>query len=495
MESSLFLYNTLSRRKEKFEPLNPPFTGMYVCGPTVYGDPHLGHARPAITFDLVFRYLQKLGYKVRYVRNITDVGHLEHDLDEGEDKIAVKARLEQLEPMEVAQYYADRYFIFMEALNVKRPSIEPRASGHMIEQIEFVKKILASGFAYEVNGSVYFDIEKYNSKFNYGKLSGRVLEDLLANTRALEGQDEKRNPADFALWKKAQPGHIMRWPSPWSDGFPGWHLECSAMGTRYLGENFDIHGGGMDLLFPHHESELAQNQAALGHESVKYWMHNNMVTINGQKMGKSLGNFITLDEFFSGSHASLAQAYSPMTIRFFILQAHYRSTLDFSNEALQAAEKGLKRLFAAFEILEKMVARDAGAGMQDHGSRITAIRDAFYEAMNVDFNSPVVIANLFEMVRIINSVNDKKESISADDLMAMKQTFRDFVFDILGLKNELSGDNSEYVKGLMELVLKIRQSSREKKDWGTSDQIRDALQKLEITVKDGKDGSSWEMGK
>jgi len=315
MEARLYLYNTLSRNKELFEPLNPPFVGMYVCGPTVYGDPHLGHARPAVTFDLVFRYLLHLGYKVRYVRNITDVGHLEHDLDSGEDKIAKKARLEQLEPMEVAQYYADRYFVFMEALNVKRPSIEPRASGHMIEQIEFVKKILDAGYAYEINGSVYFDIEKYSREYNYGKLSGRVLDDLLSNTRELEGQGEKRNPADFALWKKAQPGHIMRWPSPWSDGFPGWHLECSAMGTKYLGEYFDIHGGGMDLLFPHHESEIAQNQAALGHESVKYWMHNNMVTINGQKMGKSLGNFITLEEFFTGSHPSLTRAYSPMTIR------------------------------------------------------------------------------------------------------------------------------------------------------------------------------------
>ncbi len=493
MESSLFLFNTLSRTRELFEPINPPFVGMYVCGPTVYGDPHLGHARPAICFDLVFRYLKHLGYKVRYVRNITDVGHLEHDLDEGEDKIAKKARLEQLEPMEVAQYYADRYFIFMDALNVKRPSIEPRASGHMIEQIEFVKKILDAGYGYEVNGSVYFDIEKYSKTFQYGKLSGRVLDDLLANTRELEGQDEKRNPADFALWKKAQPEHIMRWPSPWSDGFPGWHLECSAMGTRYLGEFFDIHGGGMDLLFPHHESEIAQNQSALGHESVKYWMHNNMVTINGQKMGKSLGNFITLDEFFSGSHASLIQAYSPMTIRFFILQAHYRSTLDFSNEALQAAEKGLKRLFAAIGILDHLTVHDSR--ITDHDSRITALRDACYEAMNDDFNSPIVIANLFEGVRIINSVNDKKESISAEDLELLKKTFNTFVFDILGLKSELSGDNSDYLKGLMELVLNIRQSSREKKDWGTSDQIRDALQKLEITVKDGKDGSTWELGK
>ncbi len=512
MESSLFLYNTLSRSKEKFEPLNPPFTGMYVCGPTVYGDPHLGHARPAITFDLVFRYLLHLGYKVRYVRNITDVGHLEHDLDEGEDKIAKKARLEQLEPMEVAQYYTDRYFIFMDALNVKRPSIEPRASGHMIEQIEFVKKIQDAGYGYEVNGSVYFDIEKYNKKHQYGKLSGRVLEDLLSNTRELEGQDEKRNPADFALWKKAQPEHIMRWPSPWSEGFPGWHLECSAMGTRYLGENFDIHGGGMDLLFPHHESEIAQNQAALGHESVKYWMHNNMITINGQKMGKSLGNFITLDEFFTGSNAALAQAYSPMTIRFFILQAHYRSTLDFSNEALQAAEKGLKRLFAAMEVLDKMQdagcgMRDAGCGMQDAGcgmqdagchpqsEEIKKIRNTCYEAMDDDFSSPMVIANLFEGVRLINSVNDKKEFLSADDLTLLKQTFETFVYDILGLKSELSGDNSEYIKGLMELVLEIRQSSRAKKDWGTSDKIRDGLAALKITVKDGKDGSNWELGK
>ncbi|MEI7491427.1 MAG: cysteine--tRNA ligase [Bacteroidota bacterium] len=493
MESSLFLYNTLSRRKEKFEPLNPPFVGMYVCGPTVYGDPHLGHARPAITFDLVFRYLQHLGYKVRYIRNITDVGHLEHDLDEGEDKIAKKARLEQLEPMEVAQYYADRYFVFMDALNVKRPSIEPRASGHIIEQIGFVKKILDAGFGYEVNGSVYFDIEKYSKQYTYGKLSGRVLEDLLSNTRELEGQDEKHNQADFALWKKAQPEHIMRWPSPWSDGFPGWHLECSAMGSRYLGDYFDIHGGGMDLLFPHHESEIAQNQAALGHESVKYWMHNNMVTINGQKMGKSLGNFITLDEFFNGSHPGLAQAYSPMTIRFFILQAHYRSTLDFSNEALQAAEKGLKRLFAAIGVLQKL--QSSGAGINHPQSvEIKKLHDACYEAMNDDFNSPIVIANLFEMVRIINSGNDRKDSISAEDLELLKMTFSTFVFDILGLKNELQGDNSEYLKGLMELVLKIRQDSREKKDWGTSDQIRDTLQKLQINVKDGKEGSSWELG-
>jgi cysteinyl-tRNA synthetase len=496
MDQPLILYNTLSRTKEKFEPLNPPFVGMYVCGPTVYGDPHLGHARPAITFDLVFRYLQYLGYKVRYVRNITDVGHLEQDADEGEDKIAKKARVEQLEPMEVAQYYADRYFVYMDLLNVKRPSIEPRASGHMIEQIEFIKKIRDAGYGYEVNGSVYFDVKKYSEHFHYGKLSGRVLEDLMSNTRELEGQEEKRNPADFALWKKAQPEHIMRWPSPWSDGFPGWHLECSAMGTKYLGERFDIHGGGMDLLFPHHESEIAQNQSALGHESVKYWLHNNMITINGQKMGKSLGNFITLDEFFTGSHAALSQSYSPMTIRFFILQAHYRSTLDFSNEALQAAEKGLKRLFAGMETLEKLI-RDAGYGILEEvhpqSMEIKKIRENCFEAMNDDFNSPIVIANLFEGVRIINSLYDKKELVTADDLNSLKETFTLFVHDILGLKNEAGGDNSVYLKGLMDLILQIRQSSRANKDWATSDKIRDALAALKITVKDGKEGSSWEL--
>jgi len=495
MDNKLSLFNTLSGKKEVFEPINPPFAGMYVCGPTVYGDPHLGHARPAITFDLVFRYLLHLGYKVRYVRNITDVGHLVADLDEGEDKIAFKARVEQLEPMEIAQYYADRYFIFMDALNVKRPGIEPRASGHMIEQIVFVQKILDAGYAYVVNGSVYFDIEKYNKKYHYGKLSGRVLEDLLSNTRDLEGQDEKHNPVDFALWKKAQPEHIMRWPSPWSEGFPGWHLECSAMGTRYLGENFDIHGGGMDLLFPHHESEIAQNQAALGHETVKYWMHNNMITINGQKMGKSLGNFITLEEFFTGSNPSLFQAYSPMTIRFFMLQAHYRSTLDFSNEALQAAEKGLKRLMNGYETLSKIpsLPTEQRSPITNRLSSIADLFNACYAAMNDDFNSPIVIANLFEGVRIINSVNDKKESISAEDLELLKKTFHIFIFEILGLKNEQESDQSAYLEGLMELILKIRQKSRETKDWGTSDQIRDALQKLNIVVKDGKEGTAWNI--
>jgi len=490
MDNNLYLYNTLSREKEHFEPLNPPFVGMYVCGPTVYGDPHLGHARPAITFDLIFRYLKHLGYKVRYVRNITDVGHLENDLDEGEDKIAKKARLEQLEPMEIAQYYADRYFLFMDALNVQRPSIEPRASGHIIEQIQMIRQILDAGYAYEVNGSVYFDVLKYNEKYRYGKLSGRIIEDLVSNTRELDGQDEKHNPVDFALWKKAQPEHIMRWPSPWSDGFPGWHLECSAMGTCYLGDQFDIHGGGMDLLFPHHESEIAQSRIANGKDAVKYWLHNNMITINGQKMGKSLGNFITLEEFFTGNNPVLLQAYSPMTIRFFMLQAHYRSTLDFSNEALQAAEKGLKKLMTGFETLNKLLPSSI---LYPPSSIIQKLYAGCYDAMNDDFNSPMVIANLFEGVRIINSVNDKKENMSADDLALLKTVFNTFIFDILGLKEESSSDQNEVVDGLMQLILSIRQKSRETKDWGTSDQIRIALQKINISVKDTMEGTIWRM--
>jgi cysteinyl-tRNA synthetase len=493
MESSLIIYNTLSRTKENFQPLNPPFAGMYVCGPTVYGDPHLGHARPAITFDLVFRYLQHLGYGVRYVRNITDVGHLENDEDEGEDKIAKKARLENLEPMEVAQYYSDRYFLFMEAMNVKRPSIEPRASGHIPEQIEMIRKIIDAGYAYEVNGSVYFDVIKYNEKYDYGKLSGRILEDLLSNTRELEGQEEKRNIVDFALWKKAQPEHIMRWSSPWSEGFPGWHLECSAMATKYLGEHFDIHGGGMDLMFPHHESEIAQSRIANGSDSVKYWMHNNMITINGQKMGKSMGNFITLEEFFTGKHPGLSQVYSPMTIRFFILQAHYRSTLDFSNEALQAAEKGLRKLLSGMVTLQKILPSDPSDTPSSFN--IQQLMDNCYQAMNDDFNSPMVIANLFEGVRIINSVWDKKEVISLPDLELLKNVFGIFIFEILGLKEESSEDQNDIVKGLMDLILAIRKDVREKKDFSTSDQIRYALQNLKITVKDTKKGPEWEMAK
>ncbi len=522
MESPLMIYNTLTRSKEIFQPLNPPFVGMYVCGPTVYGDPHLGHARPAITFDLVFRWLQHLGYKVRYVRNITDVGHLENDEDEGEDKIEKKARIEQLEPMEVAQFYSDRYFIFMDALNVKRPSIEPRASGHIIEQIGMIGKILNAGYAYEVNGSVYFDVIKYNEKYRYGKLSGRILEDLVSNTRVLEGQDEKHNSVDFALWKKAQPEHIMRWPSPWSEGFPGWHLECSAMSTKYLGEQFDIHGGGLDLLFPHHESEIAQSRIANGKDAVRYWLHNNMITIEGQKMGKSLGNFITLDEFFTGHHKDLKQAYSPMTIRFFILQAHYRSTLDFSNEALQAAEKGLKKLMAAYERLLKLVPEDivaltgkvqvrsqqsavsnhqasgpAKAGstlrfdIQHPASSIQHLYANCYTAMNDDFNSPVVIANLFEGVRIINSVQDKKETITAEDLEILKTLFSTFLFEILGLKEETTTGQDQLVDGLMHTILSLRERARINRDWPASDTIRTDLEKLHILVKDTKDGPTW----
>ncbi|MGL5730852.1 MAG: cysteine--tRNA ligase, partial [Bacteroidales bacterium] len=396
MEHKLSIYNTLKREKELFVPLNSPHVGMYVCGPTVYGDAHLGHARPAITFDILFRYLQHLGYKVRYVRNITDVGHLENDADEGEDKIAKKARLEQLEPMEVVQYFLNRYHKAMDALNVLSPSIEPHASGHIIEQIEYVEEILKNGYAYVSEGSVYFDVERYNKDFRYGKLSGRNVEELLSTTRQLDGQQEKRNSADFALWKKASPEHIMRWPSPWGDGFPGWHMECSAMGTKYLGEEFDIHGGGMDLLFPHHECEIAQSCAAKGKDAVRYWMHNNMITINGQKMGKSLGNFITLEEFFTGNHKSLEQAYSPMTIRFFILQAHYRSTVDFSNEALQASEKGMLRLMEAFDNIARI--KPATTSTVD----IESLREKCYEAMNDDLNTPIVISYLFEATTLIN---------------------------------------------------------------------------------------------
>jgi cysteinyl-tRNA synthetase len=486
MENKLSLYNTLSRKKEVFEPINPPHVGMYVCGPTVYGDAHLGHARPAITFDLVFRYLKHLGYKVRYVRNITDVGHLENDADEGEDKIAKKARLEQVEPMEVVQYFTDRYHKNMEQLNVLSPSIEPRASGHIIEQTSMIESILKSGMAYESNGSVYFDVEKYNKQYHYGKLSGRVLDDLMSNTRTLEGQDEKHNPFDFALWKKAQPEHIMRWPSRWSDGFPGWHLECSAMSARYLGETFDIHGGGMDLLFPHHESEIAQSVAANHVDPVKYWMHNNMITINGQKMGKSLGNFITLNEFFSGNHASLAQAYSPMTIRFFILQAHYRSTLDFSNEALQAAEKGLDRLMNAWSTLQHLKASEKSS------VDVANLRKNCFDAMNDDFNSPMVIAELFEGVRIINSVNDGKENLSADDLPVLRETFDTFLGEILGLAQEdATGETGETVEGLMQLVLDLRKNAKNAKDFATADKIRDELNRIGISVKDTKDGATW----
>ncbi|MBR3939012.1 MAG: cysteine--tRNA ligase [Bacteroidales bacterium] len=488
MENKLVVYNTLSRKKEVFEPLHAPFVGMYVCGPTVYGDAHLGHARPAITFDLVFRYLQHLGYKVRYVRNITDVGHLEHDADEGEDKIAKKARLEKLEPMEVAQYYTDRYHVAMDALNVKRPSIEPRASGHIIEQIEVVEKLLEAGYAYESNGSVYFDVRKYNDATGkYGCLSGRVIDELLSTTRELDGQSEKHNTADFALWKNASPEHIMRWNSPWGVGFPGWHTECTAMGTKYLGETFDIHGGGMDLLFPHHESEIAQQTGITGHGPCKYWMHNNMITINGQKMGKSLGNFITLGEFFDGSHQMLEKAYSPMTIRFFILQAHYRSTVDFSNEALQAAEKGFNRLMQAYKTLQKLQPSKTSS------VNVNEYRQRCYDAMNDDLNSPILIAHLFDITKVINSVNDKKETLTQADIDELKSIFDTFVFEILGLKDEQSGDNTALLDGLISMILEVRQQAKSQKDWATSDRIRDDLQKLGVSIKDGKEGATWSI--
>ncbi len=483
----LYIYNTLTRKKELFQSINPQLAGMYVCGPTVYGDAHLGHARPAITFDLIFRYLKHLGYKVRYIRNITDVGHLENDADEGEDKIEKKAKLEHLEPMEVAQYFTNRYHLNMMQLNTLPPSIEPHASGHIMEQIELIKKIFDAGYAYEVNGSVYFDVIKYSQNHKYGILSGRVLDELISNTRELEGQVEKRNQVDFALWKKANPEHLMRWKSPWSDGFPGWHLECSAMSAKYLGEQFDIHGGGMDLMFPHHESEIAQSVAANGKDPVKYWIHNNMITINGQKMAKSLNNFITLDQLFKGDNPSLQQAYSPMTIRFFILQAQYRSTLDFSNEALQAAEKGLKRLMISYETLMKLSASDKST------SDIKSLEKNCYDAMNDDINSPIVIANLFEASRIINSVNDKKETITIDDLELLKKIFNLFLFEILGIIKEDKESNSGLTDELMQLIILLRQTARQNKDFATSDKIRDELNKLKIIIKDTKEGATWEV--
>ncbi|MDD3566940.1 MAG: cysteine--tRNA ligase [Bacteroidales bacterium] len=485
----LSIYNTLSRKKEEFKAINPPNVGLYVCGPTVYGDPHLGHARPAITFDLLFRFLKHLDYKVRYVRNITDVGHLENDADEGEDKIAKKARLDQLEPMEIVQHYTLRYHDAMKMLNVLPPSIEPRASGHIIEQIELVKRILDNGFAYESNGSIYFDVETYHKKHRYGKLSGRVIEDMMSSTRELDGQDEKRNGIDFALWKKAAPEHIMRWPSPWSVGFPGWHLECSAMSTKYLGEPFDIHGGGMDLLFPHHECEIAQSVAANGKEAVRYWMHNNMITINGQKMGKSLGNFITLDELFTGQHRLLEQAYSPMTIRFFILQAHYRSTLDFSNEALQAAEKGLGRLMAASRMLSKVKpSKSSSVNVDD-------LKDKAFAALCDDLNSPIAIATLFDWVRIINSLAEGKEQITQPDLDELTSVFNNLMFDILGLTDEQTAGSkhAELTGKLIELLLEMRMQAKANKDYATSDRIRDQLTNLGVTVRDRKDGIDWEL--
>ncbi|MBQ3691249.1 MAG: cysteine--tRNA ligase [Bacteroidales bacterium] len=486
MMSNLLIYNSLTRTTQKFEPINPPYVGMYVCGPTVYGPAHLGHARPAVTFDLIFRYLRYLGYKVRYVRNITDVGHLEHDADEGDDKIAKKAKLENLEPMEVVQTYTEDYHKNMRLLNCLPPSIEPHASGHIIEQQQLIDKILANGYAYESNGSVYFDIKKYAEKYRYGKLSGRNVEDLLEKTRTLDGQDEKHNQCDFALWKKASPAHIMHWPSKWSEGFPGWHLECTAMSTKYLGEFFDIHGGGLDLQFPHHECEIAQAVGALGHDSVKYWVHNNMITINGKKMGKSLGNAMTLEQFFAGQHELLEQAYSPMTVRFFILQAHYRSTLDFSNEALQASEKGLEKLLSAVKALETLTPGKTSS------FSVSEFKEKCFEAINDDFNTPVMISHLFEGVKHINLMKDGKESLLEADLNELKKLYNDLCFEILGLRaEEEKSDNSEIVGALVDMIQQLRQQAKQEKNYALSDKLRDELNRAGVKIKDTKTGYEW----
>ncbi|HMT30267.1 MAG TPA: cysteine--tRNA ligase [Bacteroidia bacterium] len=484
MNNQLYITNSLSRNKELFVPINPPYVGMYVCGPTVSGESHLGHSRPYVTFDVILRYLIFLGYKVRYVRNITDAGHFEEEGREAVDKVSEKAKLERLEPMELVQKYTNLYHDMMDLLNCLRPAIEPTATGHIVEQIEMIKDIINKGFAYEMNGSVYFDVTKYASGNDYGKLSGRILEDMIAGTRELEGQEEKRNSADFALWKKAPPEHIQRWNSPWGEGFPGWHIECSAMATKYLGAEFDIHGGGMDLLFPHHESEIAQSKIASGISPVKYWIHNNMITINGRKMGKSYNNTITLREMFFGGHNVLERGYPPMTVRFFILQTHYRSTLDFSNEALQAAEKGLQRLLNAYDTISKL--KPSAASTNDIGK----IETDCFAALNDDFNTAIVIANLFEASRIINSVHAGTETLTASDIEKVKKLFDDFLFNILGIKIEQL-DNSNDLEGLMKLIIDIRAEAKSKKDFVTSDKIRDSLNNLGISIKDGKDGTGW----
>ncbi|MCE7053087.1 cysteine--tRNA ligase [Algoriphagus sp. AGSA1] len=488
---NLKLYNTLSRQKEEFQPINPPFVGMYVCGPTVYGDAHLGHARPAITFDTVNRYLTHLGYKVRYVRNITDVGHLQGDADEGEDKIAKKAKLEQLEPMEVAQQYTDSYHRDMALLNTWKPSIEPRATGHIPEQIALVEAILKEGLGYEVNGSVYFDVLKYNETSNYGKLSGRDLENLMSGSRSLDGQDEKRNPVDFALWKNASPEHLMKWDSPWGVGFPGWHLECTAMSAKYLGKQFDIHGGGMDLLFPHHECEIAQGNACNHQDPAKYWMHNNMITINGQKMGKSLGNFINLQELFTGDHKLLDQAYSPMTIRYFILTAHYRSTLDFSNEALQAAQKGYKKLINGLRIskLLKFEANDA-AQDEEQIKQVEQIIANAYRAMDDDFNTAQAIGHVFNLLKKINSMytGQLPPSVFGEAIFhKLIETFGIFVSDILGLIEEKSDTQNE----MLNLLLQLYSEAKTAREYSKVDEIRAGLKALGFVVKDMKDKIDW----
>jgi cysteinyl-tRNA synthetase len=490
--SSLKVYNSYTRHKEVFQPITPGHVGMYVCGPTVSGESHLGHARPYITFDVIYRYLMHLGYKVRYVRNITDAGHFEEEGRVAEDKISNKAVLEKLEPMELVQKYTNLFHWAMKQLNTLEPSIEPTATGHIVEQIDMINKIIADGYAYEVNGSVYFDVKKYSEHYPYGKLSGRIVDDLLETTRSLEGQDEKRNKADFALWKAAPPQHIMRWNSPWGQGFPGWHIECSAMSTKYLGAEFDIHGGGMDLQFPHHESEIAQSTICNNHMPAKYWLHNNMITVNGRKMGKSYNNQIRLTEMFSGNHPLLAKGYSPMTIRFFILQTHYRSTLDFGNEALQAAEKGLKRLWEAFETLMKFSLPEVQNGTDEElETKIEKYLTELDEFMNDDFNTAKVLANLFELVPVINSIHDKHvphDIVSTRIIKMMQSYFSEYLENILGLHNNHHTEDGKF-DGVMKLLIELRKDARTKKDYSTSDKIRNQLQQLGILLKDEKDGN------
>jgi cysteinyl-tRNA synthetase len=498
--SSFRVYNTLTRQKEEFKSITPGLVGMYVCGPTVSGESHLGHARPYITFDIVYRYLQYLGYKVRYVRNITDAGHFEEEGREAEDKISKKAVLEKLEPMELVQKYTNLFHWAMKQFNTIEPSIEPTATGHIVEQIVMIEKIIKDGYAYEANGSVYFDVEKYDKEFSekglpYGILSGRVLDDQLDTTRDLDNQEEKRNKQDFALWKKAPPEHIMRWASPWGDGFPGWHIECSAMSTKYLGDQFDIHGGGMDLQFPHHECEIAQSAVCNGEMAARYWIHNNMITINGRKMGKSYNNVIKLSELFSGNHPILEQAYSPMTVRFFILQTHYRSTLDFGNEALQAAEKGLKRLWEAHEALQKMNASaiefDTEKVDAELDDKVLTLLSEFDDFMNDDLNTAKVLANMFEIVPVINSIKDKHISPSTlkpDTFKLLQSKMNIFVEDIFGLQSELQGDFSK-LEGVLQVLIELRKQAKAKKDYATSDSIRKQLMELGIALKDEKDGN------
>ena len=481
----LSIYNSQSRNKEKFEPIHKDFVGLYVCGPTVYNYAHLGNCRTFVTFDIVYRYLLHLGYKVRYVRNITDVGHITTEFDDGVDRIGAQAKLEQVEPMEIVQKYTLYFHEMLSHFNTLPPSIEPTATGHISEQIRMIETILNNGFAYEVDGSVYFDVKKYKDVHPYGEMSGRNVDELIENTRELDGQEEKRFFADFALWKKASPEHIMRWPSPWGEGFPGWHLECSAMSTKYLGETFDIHGGGMDLKFPHHESEIAQNTACCGHKPVNVWMHGNMLTVNGQKMSKSLGNSFLPHELFAGEHPLLDQGYSPMVVRFFMLQAHYRSTLDFSNEALKAAEKGYHRLMEAIAKIDKCT-----PGETDEFNFVT-FKSNCYEAMNDDFNTPILMAHLFEVVKVINSCFDKKISLTQSTLSDLKTLIHELVHNVLGLKEESNESANDSTDQLMQLIIQLRQKAKENKDYPTSDLIRDELKKLAIQLNDSKDGTTW----